>query len=56
MVSVKIENLSIEDLTVLEQLVGAELGRTDKDADKKRLLRLLNAISSQKKLSRIDRW
>ena len=70
MVSRSISNLSNEDLTYLESLLGAEFtklnernqqfktknGWCPEEANSKKLRRLLNAIRSQKKLSKIEKW
>ena len=70
MVSRQIQNLSIEDLTYLEKLLGKEFatinerkqqfktknGWCPEEANSKKVLRLMNAIRSQKKLLTIDKW
>jgi len=70
MVSRKIEDLSSEDLSYLEKLLGEKLA-AEIDADsiwkaknhyerksdhKKRLLRLMDAIRSQKRLTKVAHW
>jgi len=69
MVSRAIANLSNEDLTYLEKLLGKEFasqnerkkqfqtknGWTPKD-DSQKVLRLLNAVRSQKNLSTMPKW
>ena len=70
MVSRQIQNLSQEDLTYLEKLLGREFaninerkqqfktknGWCPEEANSKKLLRLMNAIRSQKKLLTMDKW
>ena len=69
MVSSKIAQLSSADLTYLETLLGREFaqqnerkkqfetknGWSPKD-DSQKVLRLLNAVRAQKKLTTIDKW
>lgn len=70
MVSRQIANLSQEDLTYLEKLLGKEFatinerkqqfktknGWCPEEANTKKLLRLMNAVSSQKRLTNILKW
>lgn len=70
MVSNKIQELSDSDLTYLETLLGREFvtinerkqqfktknGWCPEEANSKKLLRLMNAIRSQKKLLTMDKW
>ena len=70
MVSRSIQNLSTEDLTYLEQLLGAEFSKINErnqafktkngwcpeEANTKKLLRLINAVRSQKNLTRLEKW
>lgn len=70
MVSRSISDLSNEDLTYLESLLGAEFiklnernqqfktknGWCPEEAKSKKILRLLNAIRSQRKLTSIPKW
>jgi len=70
MVSRSIQNLSTEDLTYLEQLLGKEFaninerkqafktknGWCPEEANSKKLLRLMNAVRSQKNLTRLEKW
>ena len=69
MVSSKIAQLSSADLTYLETLLGREFaqqnerkkqfetknGWSPKD-DSQKVLRLLNAVRAQKRLTTIDKW
>ena len=69
MVSRSIQNLSTEDLTYLETLLGREFAQQNerkkqfetkngwcpKD-DSQKVLRLLNAVRAQKRLTTIDKW
>ena len=69
MVSRSIQNLSTDDLTYLETLLGREFaqinerkqqfqsknGWSPRDNSQK-VLRLLNAVRSQKRLANIDKW
>ena len=70
MVSKSISNLSNEDLTYLEQLLGAEFsklternqqfktknGWCPEEAKSKKVLRIMNAVRSQRKLLTMDKW
>ena len=69
MVSQKIQELSEEDLTYLEKLLGAEFSRQNEYAvqfkskngyaypnDTQKILRILNAVRSQKNLTRMPKW
>lgn len=70
MVSRAIASLSSEDLTYLEKILGQEFAQINErnsnfrkkngwcpeNSESKKLLRLLNAVRSQKKLSTIDKW
>ena len=70
MVSRQIANLSQEDLRYLETLLGREFaninerkqqfktknGWCPEEANSKKLLRLMNAIRSQKRLVNIEKW
>ena len=69
MVSQKIQELSEEDLTYLEKLLGAEFARQNEYAmqfkskngycypnDGQKILRIMNAVRSQKNLTRMPKW
>ena len=70
MVSRQIQNLSTEDLRYLEELLGKEFaninerkqafktknGWCPEEANSKKILRLMNAVRSQKKLLTMDKW
>lgn len=70
MVSRSIQDLSNEDLTYLEELLGKEFaninerkqqfktknGWCPEEATSQKVLRLLNAIRSQKRLTSIPKW
>ena len=69
MVSSKIANLSNADLTYLETLLGREFAHLNERKqqfqtkngwipgdDSQKVLRLLNAVRAQKKLTTIDKW
>ena len=70
MVSRQIANLSQDDLRFLEELIGKEFasinerkqqfktknGWCPEDTVSKKLLRLMNAIRSQRKLADIPKW
>jgi hypothetical protein len=69
MVSRQIQDLSEDDLNYLEQLLGAEFARINEYAmqfkskngyaipnDSQKVLRLLNAVRSQKNLTRMPKW
>ena len=69
MVSRQISNLSKEDLQYLETLLGAEFARQNEKTQQfkskngyspgdnsRRVLRLLNAIRSQRRVASIDKW
>jgi len=69
MVSRQISNLSTEDLHYLETLLGKEFARQNEyskqfeskngyspGSDSKKILRLLNAVRSQKSLSKMPKW
>ena len=70
MVSRQIANLSQDDLRYLEELLGREFaninerkqafktknGWCPEEANSKKILRLLNAIRSQKRLLTMDKW
>ena len=70
MVSRQIANLSQDDLRYLEELLGKEFaninerkqafktknGWCPEEANSKKILRLLNAIRSQKRLTNIPKW
>ena len=70
MVSRQISNLSTEDLQYLEKLLGKEFaninerkqqfktknGWCPEEANSKKLLRIMNAVRSQKKLLTMDKW
>ena len=70
MVSRQIANLSQEDLRYLETLLGREFaninerkqqfktknGWCPEEANGKKVLRLMNAVRSQKKLLTMDKW
>lgn len=70
MVSRQIQNLSTEDLNYLETLLGREFANINErkqqfktknkwcpeEADTKKLLRLMNAVRSQKNLTRMEKW
>jgi len=70
MVSRQIANLSQDDLNYLETLLGREFaninerkqqfktknGWCPEEANSKRVLRLMNAVSSQKRLTNIPKW
>ena len=70
MVSKAIASLSNEDLTFLESLLGKEFatinerkqafktknGWCPEEANSKKVLRLMNAVRSQKKLLTMDKW
>ena len=69
MVSSKINNLTESDLTFLERLIGAEFAKQSEydktfarkngyasNKDSKTLLRLLNAVRSQKQLTNMPKW
>jgi len=70
MVSRQIANLSQDDLNYLEKLLGREFaainerkqqfktknGCCPEEANSKRLLRLMNAVTSQKRLTKMLKW
>lgn len=69
MVSRQIQDLSEDDLNYLEQLLGAEFARLNEYAmqfkakngyaipnESQKVLRLLNAVRSQKNLTRMPKW
>ena len=69
MVSRQIANLSQEDLTYLETLLGREFANINErkqqfktkngwcpEDNSQRVLRLLNAIRSQRRVASIDKW
>ena len=69
MVSRQIQDLSEDDLNYLEQLLGAEFARINEYSlqfkskngyaipnDSQKVLRLLNAVRSQKNLTRMPKW
>jgi len=70
MVSRQIANLSQDDLNYLEQLLGREFATINErkqqfktknkwcpeEATTKKLLRLMNAVRSQRKLVRMEKW
>lgn len=69
MVSKAIANLSNEDLTYLEKLLGQEFAQLNErkqqfktkngwapQDNSQKVLRLLNAVRSQKRLTSIDKW
>jgi len=70
MVSTKISNLSAEDLLYLEELLGKEFaninerkqafktknGWCPEEANSKKLLRLINAVRSQRNITRMEKW
>ena len=70
MVSRQIANLSQDDLNYLEKLLGREFAAINErkqqfktknkwcpeEATTKKLLRLMNAVRSQRKLVRMEKW
>jgi hypothetical protein len=69
MVSRQIQDLSEDDLNYLEQMLGAEFARINECAmqfkskngyaipnESQKVLRLLNAVRSQKNLVKIPKW
>lgn len=70
MVSRQIQNLSTEDLNYLEQLLGREFAKLNErnqqfqtkngwcpdEANSRKLLRLMNAVRSQKNLAKMEKW
>lgn len=70
MVSIRIQDLDTEDLNYLERLLGREFARLNEESmqwkaahgyerpntEAKRALKLMNAISSQKRLTTIAKW
>lgn len=69
MVSPKFAQLTEQDLTYLEKLLGAEFARQNEQTqqfkskhgyapsnDSQKVLRLLNAVRAQKNLTRMPKW
>lgn len=69
MVSKSIANLSIDELNYLEKLLGSEFAKLSERKqqfkskngwspgdDSSKVLRLLNAVRAQKRLSAIEKW
>ena len=56
MVSSQLANLSEDDLIYLEHLIGKEYSHESTEKTSKTLLRLINAVRSQRNLVRMPKW
>ncbi len=56
MVSTQIANLSEDDLILLEQIIGREFSQESAEQKSKTLLRLINAVRSQRNLAKMPKW
>ena len=60
MVSKKIQELSRNDLALIERLLAEEFARVRENSDnpsqRQRVLRVMNTIRAQKNISAIEKW